>query len=122
MTRLRNIAAVVALLATLSLMCSCGSGTFALASSASATYTDDLYATHDRVAIAKAEKALAEAEAAAAKAREEKIQAMISAAKAEADLADILGDVELDGVTTATTTAASTEVRVYAGVAKLVVL
>ncbi|MBR4851000.1 MAG: hypothetical protein IKU97_02960 [Tidjanibacter sp.] len=107
MTRLRNIAAVVALLATLSLMSSCGSGTFALASGTSATYTDDLYATHDRVAIAKAEKALADAEAAAAKAREEKIQAMINAAKAEADLADILGDVELNGVTTTTSTAAA---------------
>ena len=110
MKRMRQIMLMGAAVVALSLMGSCASGAFTLASSSrSASYVDDLYGTHDRVALAKAEKAAAEAEAAAAKAKEEKLQAMIAAAKAEADLADILGDVELDEfpATTTTTTSAA---------------
>ena len=112
MIQMKNIAPLATAFAVLLLMNSCASGAFALSSGASTSYVDDLYATHDRVAIAKAEKAAAEAEAAAARAREEKIQAMIAAAKAEADLADILGGVELDEVNPTTTAAAGTVVNI----------
>ena len=73
MIQMKNIAPLATAFAVLLLMNSCASGAFALASGASTSYVDDLYATHDRVAIAKAEKAAAEAEAAAARAKEEKI-------------------------------------------------
>lgn len=110
MTRMERYLALGTAVVLASLMMSCGAGAFTLATSGnSAAYIDDLYGIHDRVALAKAEKAIAEAEAAAAAAREEKIQAMISAAKAEADLADILSDVELDEATT--TVAAGTVIN-----------
>lgn len=61
-----------------------------------AAYSDDLYGTHDRAAIAAAERALAEQQAAEAAERERRINAMVAASNAEADIDDLLGDLDLD--------------------------
>lgn len=60
-----------------------------------ATYTDDLYAIHDTEALREAERQLAEREAAAKAEQEKRIAAMIAAANAEADIDDLLSDVEV---------------------------
>ena len=92
MRNLRNLLAIASVVALSGLMSSCITLQVGTTASKSAAYTDDLYGTHDRVAIAAAERALAEQEAAEAAAvaaaaaeREKRINAMVAAANAEAD-------------------------------------
>ena len=103
MRNLRNLLAIASVVALSGLVSSCITLHVGTTASKSAAYTDDLYGTHDRVAIAAAERALAEQEAAEAAAvaaaaaeREKRINAMVAAANAEADIDDLLGDLDLD--------------------------
>ena len=57
----------------------------------------DLYGVHDVAALREAERIRAEEEAAAKAANEKRIAAMIAAANAEADIDEILGDLEESG-------------------------
>lgn len=68
----------------------------------SAAYIDDLYGTHDVVALAKAEQEIAAANAKAKAEQEKRIAAMVAASNAASDIDDILADVELGGTYVAT--------------------
>ncbi len=73
---------------------SCGTA-LNLARSGAATYVDDLYGVHNTEALREAERLLAEQQAAEKAEQEKRIAAMIAAANAEADIDDILGDLDV---------------------------
>ena len=81
------------------------------ASTGAAAYIDDLYAVHDRAALAEQERIEKEAEAAIRAENERRIAAMVASSKAAADIDYLLGDVEsvdaVAGVVVPTTTASA---------------
>lgn len=96
MMRMRNIVAIFTVLMGSLALTSCGT-TLSLNVGGAAAYADDLYAVHDRAALAAAEAEIAAAEAAARAESERRIAAMVAAAQAEDDIDAILGDVALGG-------------------------
>lgn len=95
MMRKSNILLILLSLGLLSVATTSCSLSVNLASSPAAAFTDDLYGVHDTHALREAERILAEKEAAAKAEQERRIAAMIAAANAEADIDDILGDVDV---------------------------
>lgn len=98
--RTRNILAMGIFLVGMALtMSGCGvATTLSLGSNQRAAgYVDDLYGVHDIAGLREAERIAAEKEAALVAEREKRIAAMIAAANAEADIDEILGDVESEG-------------------------
>lgn len=95
MMRTRNILLIMLALGAVTLgATSCGTAVN-LARINAAAYTDDLYAVHDTEALREAERKLAEQEAAERAEQEKRIAAMIAAANAEADIDDLLSDVDV---------------------------
>lgn len=95
MMRTSNILLIMLALGAVTLVAtSCGTAVN-LARINAAAYTDDLYAVHDTEALREAERKLAEQEAAERAEQEKRIAAMIAAANAEADIDDLLSDVDV---------------------------
>ena len=112
MMRMRNIAALVALLAGCLALTSCGVSL--TLGGGSAAYADDLYGVHDRAALAAAEAEIAAREVAAREASEKRIAAMVAAAQAEDDIDAILGNVEVGGsYASVSTSGSSGNVSIY---------
>lgn len=112
---MRNIVAILAVLTGSLALNSCGT-TLSVNLGGAAAYADDLYAVHDRAALAAAEAEIAAAEAAAREANEKRIAAMVAAAQAEDDIDAILGNVEVGGsyaTVSAATTSAGGNVSIY---------
>lgn len=95
MMRVRNTLWIMVALGLVALgATSCGLSVN-LAQSGAAAYADDLYGIHDMEALREAERLIAERAAAEKAATEKRIAAMIAASNAEADIDDILGDLEV---------------------------
>lgn len=95
MMRTRNILMVMAALVVGGLGVTSCSLSVNLARSGVASYTDDLYGVHDTQALREAERLLAEKQAAAKAETERCIAAMVAKSNAEADIDDILGDLDV---------------------------
>lgn len=115
--RTRNILLIMVTLGLVALgATSCGLSVN-LAQGGAAAYVDDLYGVHDMEALREAERLLAERAAAEKAESEKRIAAMIAASNAQADIDDILGDLDVvespAGTVVATNDSGSGSVSIY---------
>ncbi|MBQ8272121.1 MAG: hypothetical protein IJZ09_03845 [Tidjanibacter sp.] len=118
MMRTRNTLLIMVALGLMTLgATSCGTA-MNLARINAAAYTDDLYGIHDTEALREAERLLAEQIAAEKAAQEKRIAAMIAAANAEADIDDLLSDVDVVASPAGTVVSSNTggDVNVYTNI------